>query len=392
MIGAFLLPLAWATTQEKPAALSALSTKGQLIVNAQGKQVDLKGVNLGGWLVEEIWMTPWRKQENETAKETVKDHTSLWALINKRFAKEGVQTIRSAWRENWITENDFKTIKSLGMNHVRIPFLHTLLDERGGIERLNWAVATAKKNGLYVVLDMHGTPGGQSNEHHTGQENKNRLWFEVDNIDEMEKKWTALALQFKNEPAVAMYDIMNEPMGVPNPAMLHLVYDRVIRAIRKVDPTKIVVVDDGYKGFETTPHPNLANWNQVVFSLHFYNFDAKAPADHAKKLRDNLSKLKELQGYRNAPIYIGEFQLEPQFSPEGYKDFTTLMTKQNWSWAVWTWKACGYGGPVGNWGLTRPEKSIEAIDPFKDSKEEMVRKIKTYRSENWVLPKATYQL
>lgn len=368
-------------------SLVPLHVEGQNLATPDGKTIVLRGTNFGSWLVEEIWMTPWKNKETDSGPETVKDHDSLWATVEKRLGKESMIRVRNAWRDNWITDEDFKRVKSMGMNHVRIPFLHGLLDESGGMNRLKSAIGMAKKHGLYVVLDMHGAPGGQSNEHHTGKENRNRLWFDVENIAEMERKWTQLASTFRNDPTVAVYDIMNEPMGAPNPAMLHLVYDRIIRAIRKADPSKVVLVDDGYKGFETTPHTNVPGWTNVAYSLHFYHFDAKTPEDHLQNLQKNVPKIKELQGYRNAPIYIGEFQLEPQYSAKGMKDYTTEMSKQGWSWAVWTWKACGAGATVGHWGLYRPGGKYEAADPFRDSESELIRKIKEFRTEKWMAPK-----
>ena len=367
-------------------SLQPIHTNGQNLATPDGKTIQLRGVNFGSWFVEEIWMTPWKNKASADAKETVRDHDSLWSTIESRLGHESMVRVRNAWRDNWITDEDFRRVKAMGLNHVRLPILHDLIDEPGGMDRLKTAIAIARKAGLYVVLDMHGCPGGQSNEHHTGKENRNRLWFDVENIAEMERKWTTLATAFRNDPTVAVYDIMNEPMGAPNPAMLHLVYDRVIRAIRKVDPTKVVLVDDGYKGFETTPHPNVPGWTNVAFSLHFYNFDAKAPGDHLNNRIKEDPKIKELQGYRNAPIYVGEFQLEPQYSPEGMKAFTSDLTKQGWSWAVWAWKACGAGGPVGNWGLYRPAGAFEAADPFHDSEFDLIRKIKNFRTENWMAP------
>ncbi len=368
-------------------ALAPLHTKGENLVDPSGKTVLLRGINFGSWFVEEIWMTPWKNKESESAKETVRDHDSLWSTIEKRLGHDAMIRVRNTWRDNWITQEDFHRVKSMGLNHIRLPILHDLIDEPGGEERLKKAVAMAKREGLYVVLDMHGCPGGQSNEHHTGKENRNRLWFDVENISEMERKWTRLATMFRDDPTVAVYDIMNEPMGAPNPAMLHLVYDRVIRAIRKVDPNKVVLVDDGYKGFDTTPHPNVPGWTNVAFSLHFYNFDAKTPEDHLKNRLKEDPKIRELQGYRNSPIYVGEFQLEPQYSALGTKEFTAEMSKQGWSWCSWAWKACGAGGPVGNWGLYRPGGKIDAADPFHDSEADLIRKIKSYRTENWMSPK-----
>jgi endoglucanase len=367
-------------------SLVPIHTNGQNLVTPDGKAIFLRGVNFGSWFVEEIWMTPWKNKESETVPETIKDHDSLWNTIEKRLGKDSMTRIKTAWRNNWITEEDFRRVKAMGLNHVRLPILHDLIDEPGGMDRLKSAIAMAKKAGLYVVLDMHGAPGGQSNEHHTGKENRNRLWFDVENITEMERKWTTLASTFRNDPTVAVYDIMNEPMGAPNPAMLHLVYNRIIKAIRRVDPTKVLLVDDGYKGFETTPHLNIPGWTNVAYSLHFYNFEAKTPDDHLTRREKDDIKLKELQGYRNAPVYIGEFQLEPQYSAKGTRDFVNELAKQGWSWASWTWKATGANATVGDWGLYRPAK-FESADPFHDSESELIRKIKTYRTENWFAPK-----
>jgi hypothetical protein len=164
--------------------------------------------------------------------------------------------------------------------------------------------------------------------------------------------------------------------------MLHLVYDRVIRAVRMVAPNKVVLVDDGYKGFETTPHPNLANWTNVAFSLHFYNFDAKSPEDHSKALSDRMPKLKELQGYRNAPVYAGEFNVEPHGSPEATRGMIEGFDKAGWSWAMWTYKTMAVEGPMGQWGLYSLAGKPDAIDPFRDSEADMIRKIAQVRTEN----------
>ena len=37
-------------------SLSMLHCDGEKIINAEGKQVFLRGTNLGGWLLDELWM------------------------------------------------------------------------------------------------------------------------------------------------------------------------------------------------------------------------------------------------------------------------------------------------------------------------------------------------
>lgn len=371
-----------AATVALNSTLSPLTLEGHNFVDSAGKQLQLRGVNFGGWLVEEIWMTPVQREAPEgSGFSEVKDHKSLWGTIEKRLGRDAMVRVRQAWRENWITEADFKRVKDLGLNHVRVPFLYHLIDEPNGMDWLKKAVRWAKQNGLYVVLDMHGVPGGQSGEHHTGEEGQNKLWSEVENIAKTEQYWKRIAREFRNEPVVAAYDLINEPMGAPNAAMLAVVYHRLITAIRTVDKNKPVIIDDGYKGFETTPHANIGGWTQTAYSLHFYHFDAKAPEDHPKKLREGLPKIKELQGYRNAPLYIGEFNLEPHGNPEVLKEYLGELDKANLNWALWTFKTIASGGPMGQWGIFSAPGPVDPLNPFADSEEQMIEKLKGVRTE-----------
>ena len=364
--------------------LPALHAKGTDIVNESGTVVRMRGVNLGGWLVEEMWMTPWETTPPSGSDlPKIEDHVSLWNVVEKRFGRDGMVRVRNAWRDNWITENDFARIKQAGFDHVRLPFLDSLLDEPTGLARLHNAVDTAAKHGLYTVLDMHGAPGGQNSSDHSGQVNRNRLWYDVENISKMEALWSKLGREFGNDSNVAMFDLMNEPMGAPNPAMLALVYDRVYRAIRQVAPDKLLIIEDGYKGFDTTPHPNLAQWTNVVYSLHFYNFNAKSPEEHLTGLKGIEAKDKELQGYRQTPLYIGEFNLEPHGTPDIMRNYTGELTKEGWSWTMWTYKTDAKGGPMGQWGFYRRTGKPTLLDPYRDTQADLIGKMKAERTENF---------
>lgn len=353
---------------------------------AAGKPITLRGVNLGGWLVEEIWMTPWAEEPPAgTDFKPVKDHVSLWGAIQKRLGVDAMLRVRSAWRDNWISDVDLKTIKAAGFNHVRLPFLDSILEEPGGLDRLHAAVRQIERAGLYVVLDMHGLPGGQSNEHHTGEQNRNRLWFDVENISKAERDWSRLGKEFGDDPGVAGFDLMNEPMGGPNAAMVFMVYDRLYKAVRKTAPHKVVIIEDGYKGFETSPHPNLAQWSDVAYSLHFYNFDAKKVADHVDGLKKDLPKVVELLGYRQTPMYVGEWNVEPFGGPTAIKPYVAELDKTGLSWAFWTWKVAGKND-LGDWGIVRPRGSVVVLNPFTDSEAELIAKIKLLRTDQMSVP------
>lgn len=378
-----LLPLlASIATLGGTADLSPLTTQGTNIVDRGGQTITLRGVNLGSWFVPEMWMTPWKQEPPVGSNDPkIEDSFGLWNRYQSRLGPEAMKRIKTAWRDNWITPADFARLKAAGFNHVRIPFSYTLLEEPGGMQRLRQAVNEAASVGLYSVLDMHGVPGGQNGDHTSGHKGQNQLWFDVESITKMEQVWTTLAREFGQDPKVAMFDLMNEPFGAPNPAMLHLVYDRVIRAVKKVAPKKIILVDDGYKGFETTPHPNLAQWTNVVFSLHFYNFDAKSTEDQIQRMKDRQPKVKELLAFRNAPLYIGEFNLEPHGDPASMAAVVKGFDSMGWSWAIWTYKAVNANGPMGQWGVFRNPAKIAQIDPFLDDEATSIAKIRKLRTE-----------
>ena len=86
------------------------------------------------------------------------DQYTFESILEDRFGKEKKQELMEVYRENWIKENDFKIIKSFGMNTVRIPFQYTILmdpDRPYELKNNAWywldkAVEWAENNGLYV--------------------------------------------------------------------------------------------------------------------------------------------------------------------------------------------------------------------------------------------------
>ena len=144
-------------------------------------------------------------------------------VLEERFGEEKAQQLIEEYQNNWITEQDIRTIAKAGCNVVRVPFwyrnfmkdadgtwLTEKLDDNPGIKRLDWVIETARQYRIYVILDMHGCPGGQSYNHSTGAARTCELFSNTHYQDVMEELWVAIAERYKDNPAVAAYDIMNE--------------------------------------------------------------------------------------------------------------------------------------------------------------------------------------
>ena len=206
-----------ATSQAAYAAdLSWLKVKGNDLVDFQGHAVVLRGVSLGGWLVEEMWMQPIvTSRPSGSGLPSVRDHVSLWRVVEQRLGEEAMRRVRTAFREAWINESDFDRLHRAGFNSVRLPFLYDLLDEPEGLTWLDRALEWAGKRGMYVILDLHGAPGGQSSDHHTGRGNQNQFFRDPRHIEHAERVWQTVARRYHDRAEVAAFDMLNEPMGVP---------------------------------------------------------------------------------------------------------------------------------------------------------------------------------
>jgi endoglucanase len=373
-----------ALTQPVLAAPPFLRARGNRIVNEQGERVVLRGFNLGGWLLEEMWMSPFvTKPPAGGSQQAVKDAASLWSTIEARFGRDEAYRLKKEWRSAWLSEADFHRIKAGGFNCVRLPFIYDAQNEPDGLFTwLDRAVNWAEKAGIYLVLDMHGAPGRQSKGDITGQAGVDKLFKEPRYIDQTATLWQQIAKRYRNRSVVAAYDLLNEPMGAPNPATLHGVHDRLYRAIREVDKRHLIVIEDAYKGFDSLPYPSALGWENVLLSLHSYDFDAKDSATHRTQADNLVSEVAGKLAARGAPFYLGEFNVEPHGNPEVINYFVTALQRRGYSWSFWTYKVAGPPGGRSTWGWFYPEHGFKAINPFTDTPAQMREKFSPFRTEN----------
>ena len=156
-------------------SLSMLHTSGQNIVDANGKIVSLRGVNLGGWLTIETWMTP-------ADSSGLPDNFSIIQTLDNRFGVATEQSLIKTYQQSWITMTDLDNIQAEGMNVIRVPVWWANFETLNGQWRsdaftmLDWVVSQAAARGIYTIIDMHGVVGGQSTSQDTGRQNVNTYW------------------------------------------------------------------------------------------------------------------------------------------------------------------------------------------------------------------------
>ena len=341
-----------------------LKTNGINIRNGRGAGdiVPLHGVNLGAWLLMEGWMCPMDSG-------TLADNYSVIQTLDSRFGVTTEQSLIRTYQTTWITTNDLDNIRALGKNLVRVPIWWADVQSLDGtwradaFDRLDWVVSNAWQRGIYTLIDFHGVPGGQSSSQSTGQENLNQYWTSTSNQNATASIWSNIAAHFRNNAAVAGYDLMNEPSGAPTQAAIWTMYNNLYQTVRAVDPDHICVMEGTWSGtgiggqslnwqWDVLPTPTVYNWSNVVYSMHAYP-GATSYAGVVAEVDKQVNDFRNHQSW-NVPALIGEFQAYGISTSWLYavRQFTT----NGMSWANWAYKSSN--GTVGNsWGVYDPTSS-----------------------------------
>ena len=358
-------------------ALGYLHTEGKNIVDENGRVVPLRGVNIGGWLLIEPWMIG---IENE---KILKSEKEFWDIMAERFGNEAKLDLIQTYRETYFTEDDVRKIAETGVNCIRVPIWWRALSDPaygGDMTYLDRCVEWCAKYGLYVIIDLHGAPGTQATQSViAGEPADGALWKKAEYKDQLVEWWKQIAMRYKDQPAVAGYDLLNEAFSAPFDDMMKL-YDRLYREIRSIDPKRMLFLEDGLIGFHRMPLPQDMGWENVVYSFHYYPQDRKEGLEAAAS---HLHKFNRSALYYGVPTYVGEFN-----SIQGDRGGASIFLRYcevfdyfGWSWTFWTYKKAEENKD-NNWGLYGYCSTKPAIDPRSDSLESIKQSLLQLATEN----------
>lgn len=352
-----------------------LKACGNKLVTRLGKEVLLNGTNLGGWLLQESWMCPIDKEDRGWG-----NWDTLYAFQKRGFTKDQIQNLVKTYEDNWITEKDLDKIAAIGLNCVRVPFWYRNfqeddkgnyysegdMDNNPGFQRLDWVIEECRKRGLYVILDLHGAPGFQSKDHCCGKSHDSRLFLDTEEgkyyRELTVELWLRIAKRYKDNPVVAAYDLLNEPMNgydeiEKKDPVLWDFYDVLYKAIRDIDPEHIISME-GIWEISNLPDPRTYGWDNVLYQTHNYNWQ-----EH--EIDQKIREISERAEW-NVPVYVGEFQ------GQGIWEYVLKSyNKAGVSWTTWTYK--GVKSTLEGWFISR---NIDAslVNPETDSYETILSK------------------
>lgn len=321
-----------------------------------GDIVYLRGTNAGGWLVQEDWMNPTNASDQKT----------MMTTLANRFGASKRDELVSTYENNYWTTQDFDNCAEIGMSVIRLPFTYmNLCDDNGNLksnafDRLDWFVQNCSQRGMYVILDMHGAFGSQNGMDHSGEINDGKqLYYNQSNKDKTLNLWKKIAEHFKGNPAVAAYDILNEP-GIKAAATYSLhwdFYNEIYNTIRSKDSNHIIIMESCWDA-DNLPRPSQYGWTNVAYEYHYYPWSAQNSSDAQKSYFS--SKVSDIANHNyGVPTFVGEFTCFEQ--AEGWKAAMSTFNGQGWHWTTWSYKVTGNS----SWGIYNhnPEK----VDIYNDS-------------------------
>ena len=331
-----------------------LSTSGKSIINEKGDTIILRGMGLGGWMVQEGYMMA--PGGFSSTQYQIKDK------ITELVGEEETQIFYDNWLNNHVTKTDIDSMKSWGFNLVRAPIhynLFTLPIEQEpfpgayteidlGFKLLDSLLSWCKQNEIYLMIDLHAAPGGQGYNADISDYDptKPSLWESELNRNKTVELWKRLSQRYINEEWVAGYDLINEPnWEIPGGVLLKELYVKITNAIRTdVGDNHILFIEGNWFANDFTGL--TPPWDDnLVYSPHKY----WSPVDQGY-----LDWMLPLRDTLNVPLFVGETGENSNF---WYRDAVKVFEENGIGWAWWPFKRIG---------AIQPPLSINYNDKYKN--------------------------
>ncbi len=304
-------------------AANFIRVDGPDLVLPDGSKFFIQGTNLGNWMNPEGYMFGFGRASSPR-------------LINEVFSEiAGPEAAAEFWKQfkdNYITKADIDFIASTGANTIRLPFHYKLFTDedymgltgaQDGFERVDTLVEWCRDNDLYLILDMHDAPGGQTGDNIDDSYGYPWLFESPASQEKYCNVWRKIADHYKNEPVILGYELFNEPIAPYFENMDSLnnqlvpVYKKGFDAIREVDKNHIVLIGGAQWNGNFNPIHDANFDEQVMYTCHRYGGQPTPEA---------ISNFIEFRDRVNRPMYMGEIGHN---SDEWQAEFVRTMKDNN---------------------------------------------------------------
>ncbi len=357
---------------------------GKALMTPANQKLLLRGINLGNWLEPEGYM--FLLEGGPAAPREIE------GFFNELIGPADAAAFWREYRDRYITERDISFLRQAGFNSVRVPLHYKFFLSGGeGFALLDRLIGWCRREGVWVILDMHCAPGGQTGSNIDDSWGYPWLYESAQDQDLTIEVWKRIAEHYRNETIVLGYDLLNEP--IPHYPRLQMynsqlepLYKRISAAIREVDRHHVIILggaqwDTNFKVFGAPFDSN------VMYTFHKYWMPPK---------QDAIQEYLDFRDRYNVPVWLGE---SGENTDEWIGQFVQVLEKNEVGWCFWPYKkmeksSCvmsfakpahwtetvAFGKMPGN--TDAAEKRIAARPSLADSREAMKDLLERIRFEN----------
>ncbi|MBP5687263.1 MAG: glycoside hydrolase family 5 protein [Muribaculaceae bacterium] len=331
---------------------------GPNLVKPDGTKLFIQGTNLGNWLNPEGYMFGLSRTN------------SAWMIDLMIKEAVGPDFAAEFWRQfkdNYITRKDIEFIASQGANTIRLPFNYKLFTDedymgltnnQDGFARIDSVVAWCRDAGLYLILDMHDCPGGQTGDNI--DDGHGYPWLFESEVSQSLfcDIWKCIAYRYKDEPVILGYELANEPIAhyFENKDALNLLleplYKRVVKTIREVDGNHVILLGGARWNSDFFMFTDWKFDHNIMYTCHRYGGDPTAEA-----IKDYI----DFRDKTNLPMYMGEIGHN---TDEWQARFVEVMKENNIGYTFWPYKKIDNSCMM---GIKRPERWDDIVVKFSET-------------------------
>ncbi|KAL5128657.1 putative glucan 1,3-beta-glucosidase A [Glycine soja] len=274
-------------------------------------------------------------------------------------------------KEHWntfIVEDDFKFMKSHGLDAARIPVGWWIASDPyppppyvgGSLHALDNAFKWAQKHGLKIIIDLHAAPGSQNGFDSSSTRDGSLEWGKTyENIKQTVYVIDFLTARYAKNPSLYAVELLNEPL-FPNVTLESLTkyYNDAYNAVRRHSSTAYVVLSNRLDLSSQLEIPNTkelfplaTGLRRCVIDVHYYNLyydifedmNAQENIDFIYKVRS--SQLDNITTVDGPLTFVGEWTAEWKVEGATKKDYQRFVKAEldvfgraTFGWCYWTLK------------------------------------------------------
>jgi len=297
---------------------------GPRLVDVDGHTLNLRGTSLGNWMVPEGYM--FRLEKGPQSGREIE------ALVNELIGPADAARFWHEYRDRYVTRADIQFLAHAGYNSIRVPIDYRFFTpgNNEGFTLLDRVIAWAKEAGLYIIIDLHAAPCGQTGTNIDNSWGYPWLFESAECQQETVDLWQRIAAHYRDSSTVLGYDLLNEPipqfpqLQIYN-ARLEPLYRRIVAAVRKVDTHHVVILGGAQwdTNFSVFGPPFDSN---AMYTLHKYWMPPEQAA---------IQPYLDFRDKYHVPIWLGE---SGENTDAWVSQFRQLLESHNIGWCFWPYK------------------------------------------------------